>query len=170
MSKGPVRWRGAQISAKNPRVTFPAVAEILPHRGPAVVLRAVLCAEQNSIRCATVPLGASYLAREGQVAAIMGLEVLAQAAAAFLGCQGGARPLGGYLVSARFVELKQAHLPPTESLLADVEQIAASGPNASFLARLMSEDGEVYVEAEFLTRQRLESQGESSSSLGGSSP
>lgn len=133
---------------------FPDVAEILPHRGPAIVLRAVLSADLSSIRCSTVPLGATSLAREGGVPAAMGLEVLAQAAAAFLGYGGGTRPLGGYLVSARFVELKVTHLPPGESLVASVEQIATSGPSASFSGRLMSEEGEVYVEAEFLTRQR----------------
>ncbi len=143
---------------------FPDVTEILPHRGPAVVLKAVQSADGSSIYCLTIPLGASCLARDGVVPAVMGLEVLAQAAAAFLGYGDGARPLGGYLVSARFVELKVAQLPSSESLVAQVEQIATSGPSAAFSARLMSEGGAVYVEAEFLTRQRIARSGEISGS------
>jgi len=76
---------------------FPAVEQLLPHRGSMLLIDAVLSCEADSIvtRATVSPEG---------MAAWMGLELMAQAAAACAGMEarrGGTAPRRGMLVGCR---------------------------------------------------------------------
>jgi len=81
---------------------FPEVEEIIPHRGPAVLIDRVTFHDENEAVCvARVAKCLSYL-RDGRADAALALEFMAQTVAAHVGLQNrwsGAVPRAGYVVS-----------------------------------------------------------------------
>lgn len=77
----------------------------LPHRGPAIVLDSVRAfTEEGCVAEARVRPGAWYLDAQGEMPAWVGLEMMAQAAAAFSGHRNtlSGRPIRvGYLLGSR---------------------------------------------------------------------
>ena len=84
---------------------FPAIEELLPHRGPMLLLDCVLSGDKDSILVeATVPRTAWYLDEQGGMPAWIGIELMAQAIAAHTGLKGrlrGEPPKRGVLLGTR---------------------------------------------------------------------
>ncbi len=86
----------------------PALARLVPHRGAMLLLDEVVSGDEQSIVCRVTPRADSLFARDGHVAAVVAVEYMAQACAAWLGWQAlrrGEPPSGGWLVGLREVEL-----------------------------------------------------------------
>ncbi len=116
---------------------FPAPEALIPHRGPALLLDAVVeAADDRLVASASVPQGSAFAAA-GLAAPFVALEVAAQAAAAFeaLGRRhagGDPEPRVGYLVGARDVVLQTA-LPVGFPLRVTIRLDAAMTPLSIYL-------------------------------------
>jgi len=136
---------------------FPAPEALIPHRGPALLLAAVVeAADDRLVASAAVPHGSAFAA-QGLVPPFVALEVAAQAAAAFEALRrrragGNPEPRVGYLVGARDVVLHtglpvevplqvtirlDAALPPLSTYLFEVGAggaVAANGTISTYMA------------------------------------
>ncbi|MES3024160.1 MAG: hotdog family protein [Pseudomonadota bacterium] len=85
-------------------MSFPPIAELVPHDGPMILLDRVLSADSDNV-CAEVAIRADTLFCDGHgVGSWVGIEYMAQAIAAQAGYQAylrGARPDVGFLLGAR---------------------------------------------------------------------
>ena len=99
---------------------FPAIEELLPHRGAMLLLDAVLSGDENSIVVeATVPETAWYLDEQGGMPAWIGIELMAQAIAAHTGLKGrlrGEPPKRGVLLGTRAYHCRVASFRPGSPL------------------------------------------------------
>jgi predicted hotdog family 3-hydroxylacyl-ACP dehydratase len=114
---------------------YPPLAELIPHRGPAVLLDRVLDFGPPAGRCGVVLSEDCLYYRDGKVDALVGLEMLAQAVSAYVGLsrmQGGGQPRPGYLIGVPRAELHEATLPLGVELVAAVEEIWNEGGVGSF--------------------------------------
>jgi predicted hotdog family 3-hydroxylacyl-ACP dehydratase len=95
---------------------FPSIAELLPHRGPAVLLERVLSHDAKTTVCAVDPRGSGhYRADDGSVPSWVGLEYMAQAVAAHGGLvdrASGAPPRPGFFLGSRRLDLSTARFEP----------------------------------------------------------
>ena len=115
---------------------LPRVTDLIPHRGPAVLLDRIL--DVSPTRClARVRLepGAWYLQADGTVPAWVGLEWMAQAAAAFSGHRhrlAGREPRIGFLLGTRSYEALVPQFPVGSNLEVEAEVLFLddSGPGA----------------------------------------
>jgi predicted hotdog family 3-hydroxylacyl-ACP dehydratase len=101
-------------------VTFPPIAELLPHKPPMLLLDAVTCFEEDAAEC-TVAIreSSTFFEREG-VPAWVAMEYCAQCIAAFAGLrarQSGGEPRMGLLVAARELTLHTDWFRAGETLL-----------------------------------------------------
>ena len=67
---------------------FPAIAEVLPHSAPMILLEEIVACGGASIRCRATIRSDSMFVAAGRVRAIVSLEYMAQAVAAFAGMRG----------------------------------------------------------------------------------
>lgn len=117
-------------------MSAPQVTDLILHRGPAVLLESIL--EVSPTRCiASVRLepGAWYLQADGTAPAWVGLEWMAQAAAAFSGHrhrEAGREPRLGFLLGTRSYEALVPAFPvgPGLEVEAEVLFLDDSGPGA----------------------------------------
>jgi predicted hotdog family 3-hydroxylacyl-ACP dehydratase len=136
---------------------FPTPEALIPHRGPALLLDAVVeAADDRLVASAAVPQGSAFAA-QGLAPPFVALEVAAQAAAAFEALRrrrsgGDPEPRVGYLVGARDVVLQiglpvgfplqvtirlDAALPPLSTYLFEVgagSAVAANGTISTYMA------------------------------------
>ncbi len=136
---------------------FPTPEALIPHRGPALLLDAVVeAADDRLVASAAVPYGSAFVA-QGLAPPLVALEVAAQAAAAFEALRrrragGDPEPRVGYLVGARGVVLQtvlpaglplqvtirlEAALPPLSTYLFEVGAggaVAANGTISTYMA------------------------------------
>ena len=116
---------------------FPAPEALIPHRGPALLLDAVVeAADDRLVASAAVPHGSAFAA-QGLAPPFVALEVAAQAAAAFEALRrrragGDPEPRVGYLVGARDVVL-QTGLPVGLPLQVTIRLDAALPPLSTYL-------------------------------------
>ena len=121
---------------------FPAPEALIPHRGPALLLDAVVEAgDDRLVASAAVPQGSAF-AGQGFAPPLVALEVAAQAAAAFEALRrrragGDPEPRVGYLVGARDVVL-QTGLPVAFPLQVTISLDAALPPLSTYLFEVVS--------------------------------
>lgn len=116
--------------------TLPQVTDLILHRGPSVLLDRIL--DVSTTRClASVRLepGAWYLQADGSAPAWVGLEWMAQAAAAFSGHrhrEAGREPRIGFLLGTRVYEALVPSFPVGLELEVEAEVLFLddSGPGA----------------------------------------
>jgi predicted hotdog family 3-hydroxylacyl-ACP dehydratase len=85
-------------------MSFPAMTELLPHRGAMLLVECVLVVADSSITVAAVPRADAWYAEDGAMPAWIGIELMAQAVAAYAGYRGlaaGRPPRRGVLLGSR---------------------------------------------------------------------
>src|SRR5438552_53932 len=88
--------------------TFPPLAELLPHSPPMILLDTVVDRDERSIACAVRVRPDMPFARDGHVPALLAIEYMAQAVAAYAGllARDEGRPIRiGYLLGTRELTL-----------------------------------------------------------------
>lgn len=101
-------------------MTFPPIAELLPHRPPMLLLDAVVAFDEESIECTVEIRESATFFEPGGVPAWVALEYCAQAIAAYAGLKArstGGQPRMGLLVAAREFSLQTAVFRAGERLL-----------------------------------------------------
>jgi len=130
---------------------FPPVAEVLPHRGPMVLLSRVIAHSGTHTAC-VVEIGpnAPFMDRRGRVPAWVGVEYLAQCVAAHAGLRARAKgePVKvGLLVGARRLEFRTTGFAVGQTLTAQATHLWGAHESASFESRLLDAGtGAVLVE------------------------
>lgn len=124
----------------------------LPHQPPAVLLEAVLTCTQQAIRCRLCRDPHPSLAPGGQLPTTLGLEALAQCAAAWMLTQESGRQPEGMLVQCRQFRLHRRYLDVAAGVIAHCQSISPeSGLGLSqFQGQLTAADGTVLCEGTFL--------------------
>jgi predicted hotdog family 3-hydroxylacyl-ACP dehydratase len=96
-------------------VPFPPIEALVPHRGAMLMLESVRSADEAGIEAnAAVPASAWYLDEDGSMPAWIGLELMAQAAAALAGLNGTKAkqpPRPGVLLGTRSYRASVARFP-----------------------------------------------------------
>ncbi|MFN7959439.1 MAG: hypothetical protein U0P46_14085 [Holophagaceae bacterium] len=115
---------------------LPQVTDLILHRGPSVLLDRILELSPAACRAlARVEAGAWYLQEDGTAPAWLGLEWMAQAAAAFSGHrhrEAGRTPRLGFLLGTRAFETQVPAFPAGAEfeVVAEVLFLDDSGPGA----------------------------------------
>lgn len=112
---------------------LPPVESLLPHRGPMRLLDDLLEVGVDHVRCRAVVRADNPFVRDGVLDPVAHVEVIAQAAAAFITASDPLRrAIRGYLVATRNVELADGDLPVGAVLEVSVREAARVGDFASF--------------------------------------
>jgi predicted hotdog family 3-hydroxylacyl-ACP dehydratase len=107
---------------------------LIPHRGPALLLEAVLDAGPEHAICrGRVPVGSAFVIG-GRAAAVIAIEVAAQTAAVHqaLAAPSGGNARPGYLVGVRDASLRADFVPAGAVLVATVRRLGGAGPLATY--------------------------------------
>ncbi len=116
--------------------SLPPIEQLLPHRGPAILLDRMLQVDEEGCRAtAQVRPGTWYLDSRGEMPAWVGLELMAQAASAFSGWRNtlSGRPVRvGYLLGTRSFDAAESAFPVGTDLEVEVKVLFLdeSGPSA----------------------------------------
>lgn len=138
-------------------MSYPAIASLVPHAAPMLLLDRLCEATPTTARC-EVRVGetlALFLRDDGALPGWVGIELMAQTVAAWSGYQGHLRqeePQIGLLLGARKYQCHLARLPAGSLLTIDCEQLLQDGALASFQCYLRC-DGELVAEARLSTIQ-----------------
>ncbi|MGU5724495.1 ApeP family dehydratase [Aeromonas caviae] len=138
-------------------MSYPAIASLVPHAAPMLLLDRLCEATATTARC-EVRVGetlALFLRDDGALPGWVGIELMAQTVAAWSGYQGHQRqeePQIGLLLGARKYQCHLARLPAGSLLTIDCEQLLQDGALASFQCYLRC-DGELVAEARLSTIQ-----------------
>lgn len=138
-------------------MSYPAIASLVPHAAPMLLLDRLCEATATTARC-EVRVGetlALFLRDDGALPGWVGIELMAQTVAAWSGYQGHLRqeePQIGLLLGARKYQCHLARLPAGSLLTIDCEQLLQDGALASFQCYLRCE-GELVAEARLSTIQ-----------------
>jgi len=130
-------------------IAFPAIAEVLPHSAPMILLDEIVAYGGANIRCRATIRSDSMFVDAGRVRAIVSLEYMAQAVAAFAGMRGrsiGAPPRIGYVIGAREMALEVDQFEIGDELLVDAEEVWGDERMSSFRCRV-TRDGRCVAEA-----------------------
>lgn len=125
---------------------FPPMAELVPHAGPMRLLERVVGHDAHETRC-SVDLAASRLFRraDGSVPAWLGLEYMAQCAAAHGGLAARARGEAGrpgLLLGSRRVRFHVDHFAPGQALLVTARHHRGQVGLVAFDCRVQDAGGE----------------------------
>jgi len=107
-------------------MSFPPIAELVPHQPPMSLLDAVLAFDGEHACCRVVVRGDGPFAEHGRVPAWLALEYCAQTVAVFAGLTGrasGLPPRLGMLIAAREMSLDTAFFEAGEELRIDVRLV-----------------------------------------------
>jgi predicted hotdog family 3-hydroxylacyl-ACP dehydratase len=105
---------------------FPPIAALVPHAPPMLLLDAVTLHEPGRVRCAARVRPDWPFVEDGRVEAVVALEVMAQAVAAFAGLSGraeGQAPRLGMLLGTRALELAVPHLSVGDALTVEAQHV-----------------------------------------------
>lgn len=115
---------------------FPPIEDLLPHRGPAVLLARVLAHDERSTTCEVdVARSRLYQDADGSVPAHVALEYMAQAIAAHGGLldrAAGRPPRPGFFLGSRRLTLATARLEPGETLEVTARHVRGTGRMLAF--------------------------------------
>ncbi len=115
---------------------FPPIEELLPHRGPAVLLARVLAHDGRSTTCEVdVARSRLYQAPDGSVPAHVALEYMAQAIAAHGGLldrAAGRDPRPGFFLGSRRLTLAVSRLEQGEKLEVTATHVRGAGRMLAF--------------------------------------
>lgn len=131
-------------------MSFPDISELIPQQGPARWLSQVLAFEPPRLSClGRLPISAG-LPQAETPSGVLGLELLAQAAAAY-GALAEPHEAGqnGLIVSVSRLELHEPHVPNHVALRIDVVEKGRIGRASQFEGSI-SLDGVRWVEGEFM--------------------
>lgn len=123
---------------------FPPVQELLPHRGPAVLLDAVLEDHADGIRATTrITSEHPYFVDGAGVPAWVGIEIMAQAIAAHAGLEvrrAQKAPNAGMLLGTRRYQAETAYFPAGMQLEVTADrEFGESGGVAACACRILAE-------------------------------
>jgi predicted hotdog family 3-hydroxylacyl-ACP dehydratase len=130
-------------------IAFPAIAEVLPHSAPMILLDEIVAYDGAHIRCRASLRSDSVFVAEGRMRAIVSLEYMAQAVAAFAGMRDramGAPPRIGYLIGSREMTLEVDQFEIGDELLVVAEEVWGDERMSSFRCRV-TRDGRCVAEA-----------------------
>lgn len=134
-------------------MSFPEVAELIPHSGPMLLVRRVLEHSQERTVCEVDPADSSLFVMEGGgIPAWLALEYMAQCAAVhggLLAKESGAPPRAGMLLGTRRLRLAVETLQPGQSLRVSVACVHAGSQLLSFEGEVRAAEGEVLAAARF---------------------
>jgi predicted hotdog family 3-hydroxylacyl-ACP dehydratase len=131
---------------------FPAIEELLPHRGTmALVDRVLDCTAQSVTVAARVDANAWYADEHGAMPAWIGIELMAQAIAAHVGLiarqsGGHARP-GVLLGSRKYEALRPAFEPEAQLTIFADEVLRAAEGHGAYDCTIALADGTVVARA-----------------------
>ena len=118
---------------------YPAIASVLPHQPPMVLLDSIVDLSETQI-VTRVCIGAdSMFLREGKVRSIVGLEYMAQAVAAYAGMQHhkvGDPPKVGYIIGVPLMEVKVDSFELGDTLDVHAEHLWGEGELGRFACRI----------------------------------
>jgi predicted hotdog family 3-hydroxylacyl-ACP dehydratase len=103
--------------------TMPRVGDVVPHSGRMRLLDRIVSYGENTLTAEWTIAAEHPFVRDGHVGAWIGIEYMAQAIAAFAGCDGYARgepPKVGFLVGTRLFTSSAPNLPLGELLTVSV--------------------------------------------------
>ena len=126
----------------------PLPADLIPHRGAALLLEAILEAGPDRAVCrGRVPADSAFAA-SGRAPALVTIELAAQTAAVqqALAAPAGAAPRPGYLVGVRDASLRTDLVATDVPLVATVRRVGQAGPLSTFAVSVTGPEG-----AEILT-------------------
>lgn len=122
------------------------IEELLPHRGPSLLLVDVIEVGGEEIRAVgRIPAGHPAVGPEGTAPSVLAVELAAQGAALLEAWNAGdrrAEPRIGYLVGLRSVRLAERTLPAEMPLEVWVRREASSPPLARFAMRVWTREVE----------------------------
>jgi predicted hotdog family 3-hydroxylacyl-ACP dehydratase len=114
---------------------LPPIAELLPHRGPALLLDELIAQAPERVTCrVTVRADAAY-ARDGRLPAVLALEYMAQTIGAWVGLRARARgePVRiGFLLGTRELRLFVDDFAAGDVLDVDAEHVWGDSALGSF--------------------------------------
>jgi predicted hotdog family 3-hydroxylacyl-ACP dehydratase len=126
---------------------------LIPHRGHALLVQAILDAGPVAAVCRGRISSESAFAAAGRVPAVVAIELAAQAAAVQQALAaprpGPARP--GYLVGVRDASLRADDVATDVPLVATVRRVAQAGPLATYEVSVTGPGGEVVLTATLTT-------------------
>ncbi len=114
---------------------FPDIEALVPHRGPALWLDAVLAHDATTTRCRGRVVASHPLAVDGTLPGVGAMEMIAQTTAAHSALCGraGGRAENGVVAGVSGFTVDIAELAPTADLIVTVTQIeGGDGPMAVF--------------------------------------
>jgi len=120
-------------------VSLPPLAEILPHAPPMILLDELLEFAPGRARCAVRLRPDSPLVEGGRVRALVCVEYMAQAVAAYAGMMSraaGAPPRIGFLLGTRELRLSTGFLRAGDALTVDAEHVFGDDRIGSFRCRV----------------------------------
>lgn len=122
-------------------MSYQAIETLIPHRGPMLLIDAVLASSADDIVCGARIREGNLFLRDGKLRTVVCLEYMAQAVAAFAGLQARqpGPPRVGYLIAANRVTLSAARLALGDELRISAKRIwgdSALGKFECSVARL----------------------------------
>ena len=114
---------------------FPPVADLVPHRPPMLVLDEVVASSHDSLTARVLLTETSPFVEEGRAPALIAIEYMAQAIAAFAGAAQRAKqeaPKLGFLLSCREMVIDVDELSAGDELLVSVRQVWSDDVLGSF--------------------------------------
>lgn len=118
---------------------FPPCADLVPHRGPALLLNRVLSHHTQQTVCLALLTESHPYLQGGLLNAAILLELMAQTTAVharLLEHESEAPPRLGYIVGAPQLEFLRDHFQPGEELQVTVEPLFTQGQLAQFACRV----------------------------------
>lgn len=114
---------------------FPPIADLIPHRGPAVLLAEVLFHDDEETRCAAVIGPSMQYVVEGKTDAVLALELMAQGIAVHVTLQrkwSSDAPRAGYVVGVPKMNFAGSDYEVGDRLEVIVRPIFHEGPVGRF--------------------------------------
>lgn len=120
-------------------MTLPAIAQLIPHRPPMLLVDEVIHHEGLSVICRTTIREDMPFVKDGEVPLLVALELFAQSACSLVSLLAGER--GGVLTGGAFLGTRKVELHADALRVGDVvdihcEEKMAIGPTAQIQCRL----------------------------------